>query len=183
MARPSSIDLLPAAAREALQAWLRDPAITQEETTERTNALLAEIGVEHRVSKSAVNRYSMKMEDVGKRLRQSRQMAEMWIGRLGAEPQGKVGHLLNEMIRTLAFETTLKYSEGEEPLDPKSLKELAIAVHRLEQAAGDAVKREAEIRKQALEEAANQVEKIGAKGGMSQQTIQEIRRELLGVRA
>jgi hypothetical protein len=121
------------------------------------------------------------MEEVGQRLRQSRQVAEMWIGKLGAEPQGKVGHLLNEIVRTLAFETAMHFAEGEDPIDPKSLKELAIAVHRLEQAAGDAVKREQEIRKQEREKAAVAVSETAKKAGVSPETIERIRRDVLGM--
>lgn len=181
MARPSSIDRLPPDILEALQALLRDPRITQLDAVAKINAVLAAEGHPDRVSKSAVNRYSMRMEEVGQRLRQSRQVAEMWIGKLGAEPQGKVGHLLNEIVRTLAFETAMNFAEGEEPIDPKSLKELAIAVHRLEQAAGDAVKREQEIRKQTAEAAATAAEKTLASQGMSRESIDTIKREILGI--
>lgn len=182
MARPSSVEQLPADILEQLQALLRDPRVSQLEATAKINAILEADGHEERVSKSAVNRYSMRMEEVGQRLRQSRQVAEMWIGKLGAEPQGKVGHLLNEIVRTLAFETAMNFAEGEEPIDPKSLKELAIAVHRLEQAAGDAVKREKEIREEAKREAAEVAEKVAKQGGLSSDSVQELRRAILGVR-
>lgn len=181
MARPSTIEKLPSDILEQLQALLRDPRVSQLDATARINSILEAEGHPDRVSKSAVNRYSQRMEEVGQRLRQSRQVAEMWIGRLGAEPQGKVGHLLNEIVRTLAFETAMNFAEGEEPIDPKSLKELAIAVHRLEQAAGDAVKREQEIRKQTAEAAATAAEKTLASQGMSRESIDTIKREILGI--
>ncbi|WP_156182845.1 phage protein Gp27 family protein [Marinobacter subterrani] len=44
-------------------------------------------GHEERLSKSAVNRYAVRMNQVGEKLRQSREVAEMWIAKLGAQPQ------------------------------------------------------------------------------------------------
>jgi hypothetical protein len=98
------------------------------------NQLLSEEGHEIRVSKSAVNRYSQRMDQIGEKMRQSRQIADMWIGKLGNQPQGKVGAMLNEFTRTMAFETALTMSEGDEPIPPKLLKELALAIKHLEEA-------------------------------------------------
>lgn len=175
MGQPSSIDLLPQEAREALHAWLRDPAITQLEATSRTNALLEEIGVDHRVTKSAVNRYSIKMEDVGARLRQAREVSEMWIANLGSQPQGQLGKLLNEIVRTMAFETTMAAADSGKPLPPKMIKDLALAIQRLESAANMNEEREKKIRDEertrAAEAAAQAIEKKGKTAGVSKDGI------------
>lgn len=193
MARPSSIDLLPPEVREPLHAWLRDPSITQLEATERANAVIGEINAARtdeppipRVTKSSVNRYAVRMNEAGEKLRQSRVVAEMWIGKLGAAPQGQVGHLVNEMLRTLAFELTLKLQDTE--LDAESLpevieqlKQLSLSAVRLERAASENVKRDAEIRKQAAQEAATAAEKTMTSQGMSRESIDTIKREILGI--
>jgi len=144
----SSIDRLPDDIRDKLQELLRDPRCTQLDATARINSILEGEGLPERLSKSAVNRYAVKMEEVGAKLRQSREVAQMWIGKLGAEPQGEVGKLLNEVVRNLAFEAALRASEDDEPIEPKMLKNLAIAVERLERAANQNMKVEEEIRKQ-----------------------------------
>jgi len=179
--QPSTIDLLPGEIKEQLQELLRDPRCSQLEATARINAILEEEGHEERVTKSSVNRYSLRMEQVGSKLRQSREIADMWVGKLGAQPQGQVGHLLNEMVRTLAFDCAMKLSEGDEPIPPRMLKDLSIAVERLEKAASENVKREDEIRRQERERAANEVSKIAKKGGLSADTVDTIRREILGI--
>ncbi len=143
----SSIDRLPEDVLQGLQALLRDPRVTQLEATQKINEILERDGHPERLSKSAVNRYSKRMEDVGAKLRQSREVAKMWIGKLGAEPQGEVGKLLNEMVRTLAFEVTMGMAEGEDPIEPKMIKDMAIAIERLEKAASENTKREEEIKK------------------------------------
>ncbi len=177
----SSIDRLPEDIRSRLQELLRDPRVTQLDAVARINAILEDEGHGERLSKSAVNRYALKMEEVGAKLRQAREVSQMWIGRLGAEPQGEVGKLLNEMVRTLAFEAVVTMSEGEEPVDPKMIKDLAIGIERLEKAASENVKRDEEIRRRAMQEAADKAEQIAKKGGLSAATVQTIRSEILGI--
>lgn len=188
MGRSSTLDKLPPLLLSELQAYLRDPSVTQLQATEQINAILEAQGHDLTVSKSAVNRYSVKMQKVGERLTQSREMAKMWIGKLGAEPQGETGKLLNEVIRTLTFETTMKMAEDEtETVAPKVLAQLALAVQRLEASATDNLKRDAEIRKQertrAAEEAAELAETSMVKQGMSKQAIDIIKRDILGLTA
>ena len=177
----SSIDRLPEDIRTALQELLRDPRVTQMDATGRINAILEDDGHAERVSKSAVNRYAMRMDVVGAKLRQSREVAKMWIGKLGAEPQGEVGKLLNEMVRTLAFEATMEMAEGTEPVEPKMLKDMSIAIERLERAASTNVKREEEIRKKTLDEAASKTEKIAKKKNIDPETLRVIREEVYGL--
>ena len=186
MPRASSIDRLPPDILDQLQALLRDPRVTQLEATSRINAVLEEMG-EEGVSKSAVNRYAVKMEEVGAKLRQSREVADMWIARLGAQPQGKLGHLVNEMLRTLAFDLSIKLQEGH--LDNETMpavigqiKELSLTMMRLERAANLNVEREREIQAQAKAEAAEAAEKVAKQGGLSSASVQELRRAILGVR-
>jgi hypothetical protein len=195
--QPSTVDLLPAGVRKQLQAMLDNPRITQLQAVDQVNAILAELraagdpevldpACPEKVSKSAVNRYDLQMRDVGERLRQSREVADRWINKLGAAPQGKVGNLINEILRTLSFDVTLFMQQGS--LDEESapavvgmLKDLALTSMRLEKAANLNVERETEIRKQAAEAAANVADKTLAGQGMSRDTIDAIKREILGI--
>ncbi|MFH2076624.1 MAG: DUF3486 family protein [Pseudomonadota bacterium] len=179
----SSVDRLPEDIREQLQALLRDPRCTQIDATHRINAILEAEGHPDRISKSAVNRYVGRMEEVGAKLRETREIAQMWIGKLGAEPQGEVGKLLNEMVRTLAFKMAMRAHEAEddEPIDPKLLKSLAVSVYRLERAASENVKLEQEIRKRERERMKTEVERIAKKGGLSDAVAAEIRSKILGI--
>ncbi len=178
MGTPSTIKTLPPELLEQLQAWLRDPRITQIEATERLNELLVEIGEKPR-SKSAVNRYAIQMNEVGERIRQSREMADMWIAKLGNQPQGKVGQLLNEIIRNMAFNTAISMSEEEEPVPPKMLKELAWAIEKLENASTINEKRQREIEQAALKKAALEMENEAKQQGVSAETIQLLKDKFL----
>lgn len=190
MARPSTVEQLPPDILEQLQAMLRDPRVSQLEVTQQINAVLAAQGHPERVSKSAVNRYSQRMEQVGERLRQSRAVAEMWIGKIGATPQGQLGHLVNEILRTLAFDMSMQLQDDAvvaTSMEDRAgvidmLKDLSLSVVRLEKAASENVKREQEIREQARTEAAAVAEKVAKQGGLSADSVQELRRAILGVR-
>lgn len=176
----SSIKTLPPQLLEQLQDWLRDPCITQAQATERLNDLLIEIGEKPR-SKSAVNRYSIQMNEVGEHIRQSRELAEMWVGKFGNAPQGKIGQLLNEIIRNLAFNTALNMSEGEGIVEPKLLKDLAIAIEKLENASTINEKRQREIEKAILEKASEKTEKLVTEAGLSEDTVKMIKNQILGL--
>jgi hypothetical protein len=185
MSQPSTIDKLPPEIKAALQEYLQDPRITQEEATARVNELLAALGLPERVSKSSVNRYAIKMSEVGEKLRQSRDVAEMFISKVGAAPQGQMGLLINEILRTLAFDLSLKIQDADIS-DPETLaatidqvKALALAVQRLEQSATLSIRREGEIRKQVAEQAAQVVEKTAKQAGVTPEAIQIIRRDVL----
>jgi hypothetical protein len=178
----SSIDRLPDDVREQLQALLRDPRVTQLEATARINRILEADGHPERLSKSAVNRYAVRMEEVGAKIREAREVSRMWIGKLGSEPAGEVGKLLNEMVRALAFDLTSSLYEGAEPIDPKVLKNLAISVHRLEQAAERNVRLEREIRKQAIEDVTRTVEDAEKAGGpVTAERLRAVLKEAYGV--
>lgn len=182
----SSIDRLPDDVREQLQSLLRDPRVTQLAATAKINEILESDGHEERVTKSAVNRYSLRMEKVGRKMRESRQMAEMWIGKFGSAPQGQVGNLINEMLRTLSFDISLILQEGEineetAPAVVDMIKDLALTTMRLEKAANLNVEREKEIRQQALTDAADTAAKIAKKGGLTKTTVQQLRSEILGM--
>lgn len=181
MPRPSNIDLLPAEIRDALHELLRNPAITGTEVAMQVNTWLEALGSDLRVSKSGVNRYGQRMDKVGAKMQQSRQIAEMWIGKLGNAPQGQVGKLLNEFLRTMAFDAALEMSEGETPPAPKMIKDLSLAVKHLEDAASVNEKRDREIRRQANEEAAKIAEKVGTEQGLSTEAVQSIKNKILGI--
>jgi hypothetical protein len=190
MPQPSTIDRLPEEIKSQLQQLLQDPRVTQLEVTAQINLLLEQEGHEERVSKSAVNRYAVKMSEVGEKLRQSRDVAQMYIDKVGAAPQGQMGLLINEILRTLAFDISLKIQEADLK-DPETLastidqvKALALATQRLEQSASINVKRAGEIRRQALDDVAKKVDQVAAENGggpMTPERFREIIRESYGV--
>lgn len=186
MSRSSSIERLPPDVLEQLHTLLRDPRVTQLDAVARINDILAEEDHPDRVTKSSLNRYKVKMDRVGDKLRQSREVAALWIGKLGATPQGQLGHLVNEMLRTLAFDVSLKLQDGEitaedMPGTVEMLKGLSLSVMRLEKAATDNIKRESEIKRQAAEDLADKAASAAGEGPITPDRLRQIVRETYGV--
>lgn len=196
----SSLDLLPDEVRSLLQALLADRRVTQLQARDRINAILVKLQAAGQlppeapesISKSALNRYAVRMEEVGSKIRQSREVAEMFIGHVGAAPQGQMGLLINEMLRSMAFELSLKMQDIdlEDPATMSAtidqVKALALAVQRLEQSTSINVKREGEIKKQAHEAALKlaasaAVNAVKSIRGATDAQIEQIRADILGV--
>lgn len=183
--RLSKVDLLPDSIREQLHQMLREKRYTQEEIREAINALIDEHNLpeEMQLSRTGLNRYAIRMEKVGAKIRASREMAEVWAAKLGSAPTSDVGKLLMEFVKTLAFETSMSMAEDDKPVAPKALGQLALVAQRLEAAAMTSHKREKAIRDAFAQEMAEKTEELVRTGGLSGGAADTIKRELLGISA
>jgi hypothetical protein len=184
--RPSKIDLLPSAIRDQLHGLLRDKRHTQEDIRAAVNELIDGhgLGDDMKLSRTGLNRYASRMEGIGSKIRQSREVAEAWCAKLGDAPTSDVGKLLQEVVRTLAFDTGMAMSDMSdkgEVVEPKAISQLALAIQRLEQAAMTSLKREKEIRAAFAAEAADKTEKIVKQAGLTADAAADIRRQILGI--
>ncbi|AZQ10149.1 DUF3486 family protein [Shewanella khirikhana] len=186
--RKSKIQLLPEEIRSSLNVLIRSGDMTQEDIREAVNQMIEEAGLpdDAKISRSSFNRYAKRMEDMGQRLRQSREVAEVWISKLGQAPTSDVGKLLQEFVRTMAFETSMKMmeaAEGEEGevISPKALGQLALVVQRIEQASMSSIKVEKEIRSAFAQEAAAAAEKVATRQGLTAEGVAALKNEILGI--
>lgn len=181
--RPSKVDLLPQAIKDELHKLLRDKSMTQQDIRVAINELIDEHGLSDgmKLSRTGLNRYATRMEDVGAKIRQSREVAEAWTAKLGDAPTSDVGKLLQEIVRTLAFETSIHMTESDKPSTPKALAQMALAIQRVEQAALASHKREKEIRAAFAAEVAESTEKAIQSAGLSVETAQNIKQMILGI--
>ncbi|HAS3198626.1 TPA: DUF3486 family protein [Vibrio cholerae] len=185
--RKSKVELLPEEIRNTLNVFIRSGNMTQKDILEAVNQMIddAGLGDDAKLSRTGFNRYAKRMEEMGQRLRQSREVAEVWVSKLGEAPTSDVGKLLQEFVRTMAFDTSMKMmeqSDGEdgEVISPKALGQLALVVQRIETAAMTSMKREKEIRDALLEEQRQKLEKLESKAGVTKETLSTIR-EALGI--
>ncbi|MGL9715604.1 DUF3486 family protein [Escherichia coli] len=181
--RLSKVDLLPDSIREKLHQMLREKRHTQEEIREAINALIDEHNLpeEMQLSRTGLNRYAIRMEKVGAKIRASREMAEVWAAKLGSAPTSDVGKLLMEFVKTLAFETSMSMAEDDKPVAPKALGQLALVAQRLEAAAMTSHKREKAIRDAFAQEMAEKTEELVRTGGLSGGAADTIKRDILGI--
>ncbi|MEG0010370.1 MAG: DUF3486 family protein [Aeromonas sp.] len=184
----SKIQQLPDDIRSQLATMLRSDSMSQKAILEEINQLIREAGLppEDQISRTGLNRYFKRMELAGSRMAEARATAEVWTSKLGQAPTSEVGKLLQEFVRTMAFETSMKMmdaSDGEEGkmIDPKSLSQLALVIQRVEQAAMTSHKVEKEIRAAFAAEAADKAETIVKQAGLTAETASEIRRQILGI--
>lgn len=182
MPKPSSIKTLAPDILEQLEALLLDPRVTQLDATRRINAILAEQD-EAPISKSAVNRYALSFKDVMAKKLESNEVVKSWIGQVGVIPDGDFGRAIVEILRTLSFDMSLAAHQqgiGDLPGSVKMLKDLSFAVEKLEKAASENEKRDAQIIQKARTEAAEELTKELKNDGISAELEASIRRILIG---
>ncbi|XDF80162.1 DUF3486 family protein [Aliivibrio fischeri] len=185
--RKSKISLLPEEIKQQLNVLIRSGNMMQKDILAAVNEMIDEAGLgeEAKPSRSSFNRYAKRMEDVGLRIRQARETAEVWTTKLGEAPTSELGKLLQEFVRTMAFETSThmmeQSEEKQEPIPPKALAQLALVIQRIEQSSMVSHKVEKEIRKAFAQEMADKAEKIVKTAGVSAETIQDIKNGILGI--
>jgi uncharacterized protein YjcR len=126
-------------------------------------------------------------EDVGVRLRRSREITSQLMG--DARGQGHMGLILNQAMQTMIYDLlgqiqTTDLGEYNMEATIAQLNVLTRALQRTEQAASVNLKREQEIRKQALDDVAKAVDKVEqaeGKKAMTSERLRAIIRESYGV--
>ena len=184
--RKSKIELLPPEIRQTLNVFIRSGDMMQKDILKAVHEMCDEAGLpeEAKPSKTSFNRYAKRMDEMGQRLRQSREVAEVWASKLGDAPTSDVGKLLQEFVRTMAFETSMHMmDEADEgnPTSPKALAQLALVIQRIEQASMVSHKVEKEIRAAFAIEVAEQTEKFVKQAGITNETAQDIKNKILGI--
>lgn len=171
MGRKSSITRMDPRIREAVDAAIREGRATIADIV----ALIREMGGQ--ASMSGVGRYKQQAEAQMARYREAQEVAKTWIGKLQADPEGDVGRLLAEMLRTTAFVTLGDLDAG----SPQDVMFLAKALKDLASADKLTADRILLVRREAAKEAAEKVSSVGKAKGLSAETVEALRKEILGV--
>jgi hypothetical protein len=183
MGQKSAVDRLPEALRNKLIDMLHNPAVTQMEIVDAIN----EEAGGPLVSRSSVNRYALRMKKFAEKNRQAREVADAYIEKYGAEDRNKLGKVVNEQIRLAAFDLISEIEELKESgeIKPGDITEIIFKVSRglkdLEQAEKLNAERSESIRKAALAEAAAIVESAAKSNGLTAETIEKIKKQILGI--
>lgn len=174
------VQQLPPAIKSELDRLLR-AGVSQAAILRRLAPLLEREG-EKPLSAAGLNRYATRMEGVGVRMRQAREVAEAWTAKFG-ESESKLSSHIVEMLRVLIFERTLQVAEAQDgdggnnaPAPQEVIASLALAAQRIERAAELGAKREREIRL----EVADKFEKEAKRQGLTKDTAAALRAALLG---
>ncbi|EAR7150451.1 DUF3486 family protein [Salmonella enterica subsp. enterica serovar Bonariensis] len=184
--RVKKADLLPDSIRKPLLEMLREKRFTQVQVREEINRLIEEAGLpdEMKLSRGAVWRLASENEEVARDLRDLREQTKAMVAELGDKPTGDTTTLILEMTRSLLFRklrAARRDLEDDGEIDIGLLKNIMLAVQRLESAAERSMKREKEIRAAFAEEMAKAVtEELHGVDGMSEKLEAQIADILLG---
>ncbi len=137
-------------------------------------------------SSSAVGRQKLKIERAALGFEKSRLAMEMFIEKVGPDvSSSEQGEMLVNTLRTLTFDCMVTQMEEGEDINPKTLETLAKVVKnaasasRLDQDYAD--KERKRIQQEEREKAADTFEKVATENGISKDTAEQIRNQILGV--
>jgi DNA-binding transcriptional MerR regulator len=186
MPRQSTVRRLPPELREQIGALL-----DQGRTLDEIKSALDGLGAD--VSRSALGRYKQRLDKVGEKLRRSREVAEALIAKLGSAPESKSLRLNVELMQGVLTDLAVNASEEGEAgegkavtLDPQDAMWLSKALDHLARASKADAELTGKIREQAeaaaRKAAAETAVTAARKGGLSAESADAIRREILGLK-
>jgi hypothetical protein len=166
----SKVKQLPPEIKEWLDSVLVDGNFSGYEGLEKE---LAARGF--KIGKSSLNRYGQEFEQRLHALKLATEQAKA-ISDSAPDEAGAMNEALIRLVQQKAFDALLKMEEG------ASIKEVGLMVARLSNATVKQKQWAAEVRAKAAA-AADSVEKIAKKGGLSKEALDTIRRDILGIAA
>jgi len=162
-----------------------DEAIRSGATVDQILEALQGIGAD--VSRSAVGRYTFKVRSTMAKLREAREVAKVWADKFGDEPDGDVAQLVGQVLHAVAFQQASHMAEAEAGQDdapgPREVMFLAGALKDLASAGKINADRILKIRKETVQKAAAEVDKIAKVSGLTAEAAAQIRQKILGVAA
>ncbi|GFE93513.1 DUF3486 family protein [Acetobacter persici] len=187
MARPSSIDQLEPEIREEI-GRLRGGGHTIDEIL----AALRELGAKD-ISRSALGRHVKNMEQIGAKLRHSRNIAEALVRQLGDAPASRSAQLNIELLHSVILDLNLASEEtadadGLAALkgNPEGIMLLAKAIDHLTKSSKADIENqkaiEERVEKRINAKNAVAIKDVAREKGLSQETVDAIRARILGVK-
>ena len=187
MPPPRKVDLLPAELKTYLQEALKAQGFAgYEALAEDLNFRLSEGGYELRIGKSALHAYGQEYQEFVKYQDEASAWAADWMNDNGLEEEAKRHNVLFQMITTLAFKVmqSQMMADGKD-IDPRELHFLGKMLKDVMASSGMREKLVAEDRErialEARESAAKDVDKAARQLGLTKDTVEGIKAQILGV--
>lgn len=181
MGRRSRFDTMPKALLDQVNALIR-----QGRTIGEIREHMATLGED--IPNGTAGRYVQKVRNQMARYREAQEIAGQWVSQLGENPQGDVGALLAEMLKTVAFQTiSTMGGDGDDDEDEKAAAKpmdimlLAKAIKDLEDTAKRNLERREKIERTVLERQAKATESTAKQLGLSEEGWERIRAKFLGI--
>jgi hypothetical protein len=132
-------------------------------------------------SRSSVGRYVKNASEQLKKFREAQEISKVWIGKLTTEPEGDVGRLLAEMLKTLAFQQMADMGEGEDGASPMDLMLLGKMLDHLSRSQKVDLDRWLKARDLVGTKLKALEEKAGRSGKITVEDLQSIRQDVYGL--
>lgn len=181
--RLSRIDLLPEAAEPdivwALKA-LDDRAMTQTAILEEFNARLADRGI-GKISPSGFNRWSIRKAQQFRRLNEIRAIATELNRSLGTADADEVTLAIGELTKGVIYERL----ENAGDLGTKNIRELSASLKDVVAAQKSSAEHRRKLEERVndqVEQVADKAEAIAREAGLSADRVEQMRRDVLGLR-
>lgn len=166
----SKITLLPDNIRDDLERKLLSGGFADYAALE---AWLREQGFE--ISRSAIHRFGQEFQAKCEAIKIATEQAKAIVATVG-DDEGNMNEALIRLIQQLSFDVLIKNQDAE---IASILPKMGVMIAKLSKASVDQKKWAAEARKRAIAEAADTVEATAKQEGVSPDTIQKIRRDVL----
>lgn len=178
MARQSKIDTLPGEVKDWLDSALAEGNFSGYQLL---SGELKSRGFD--ISHAAVHRYGQKIEKRMAAIRAATEAAQM-LARNTPDQSDELSASVIRMAQSELFDVMVDLQEAESENDPakrvKLLSRAAVAISNLARAKVTHRKWQDEARAK-IEAAAASAEKIAKKGGLSAESVEQLRREILGI--
>lgn len=167
---------------------LRDRERTQTEIYEEFFLKMQQLQAEHRgeleftiPSFTAFNRHSIKLAVLTRRMEDTSRIADAIGKKFDAAKSDNLTLIASEAIKTLVFE--LLTAGGEAGFDPKGAKALADALRSAAQAQHISTARRSKVDKEFKKDVEKAVDTVAKAKGMTAETAEAIKSQILGVKA
>lgn len=135
------------------------------------------------ISKSAFNRKALWLASYGRQIENAREIASVLSERLDETPDGDVGLLLGETLKTLIFDVLSEASLSQKSPSMVMLGVASEALRNLEKARELSVTTRVKIERDFIKDAKKAVDRVAKEKGLTKDTIAAIKSQILGVRA
>lgn len=181
------IDMLPEEQREWLKTALKEGGFSgYEEIAAALNEKLAESGSAITVGKSAVHRFGAEYSEYVKLQSEASSWAENWMGEEGLGDEANRHSVLFQMITALAFKV-MKEQMLDGEVDSRDLHFMGKMLKDIMSSAGLREKmmegERARLSKEVRQEAAAEVDKRSVELGLTRETVDAIKGDILGVKS
>lgn len=184
MPRKSKVAQLPDVVRKRVDKLLRAGTHTLDQII---SMLRTEFGEQAEdLSRSALGRHAQRMENALKKMRESRDLARVWVQEIGEQPDGDSGRLMTQMLQSLINDHLL-HRVGNDAPETKlgELKALSQTIKaasesgRLTLQQADLIEKRA--REKLLREQQEKLEGMADKGAITAEVLAKIKTDVYGL--